>query len=527
MQRKKLQIWLPVLFSLTMILGMIIGFKLREDVRGVSGFLKMSKQSSVQEVLNLVNARYVDEIPEDSLTQTAIQQILEKLDPHSAYIPAGLLKYANEDLEGGFEGIGVEFQLFYDTVNITNVLKDGPSEKAGLMVGDKMVKVNDTINLVKKDFNQIRKWLRGPRGSTVKVTVVRGGQLKDFTITRGTIPLPAVSTAYIIAPKLGFIHIDKFSETTYEEFMQSLEKLQKNGMDRLIVDLRGNNGGYMNEAVEIADEFLDGNKRIVYTQGSKIKKQEYRAKREGLFEKGRLVILIDETSASASEVLAGALQDWDRATIVGRRSFGKGLVQEQYQLSDGSALRLTVARYFTPLGRNIQKPYTQGRAKYEEELMERYHNGEVIHGDTSKHNSKPYKTPAGRTVYGGGGITPDVFVGADPAIFDKNIAALYRKGTLNNFIYTYYVNNSSSFKKYTDPVSFANQFSFGELHWNQLKNFAAKDSINLNTVSAKNKAEILQKMELIMARQIWRNEGYYQVSNQTDKAVKKALEILK
>jgi carboxyl-terminal processing protease len=527
MGSKKLQVWLPVLFALVMILGMIIGFKLREDVRGVSSFLKLSKKSSIQEVLDLVDARYVDDIGDDSLTLTAIEQILEKLDPHSVYIPSDKLKYANEDLEGGFDGIGVEFQLFYDTVNITNVLKGGPSEKAGLLVGDKIVKVNDSINLVKKEFNKIRNSLRGPKGSNVKVTVVRNAQLKDVTITRGTIPLPAVSTAYMIAPKVGFIHIDKFSETTYEEFMQSLEKLQKSGMDKLIVDLRGNGGGYMNEATQIADEFLEDDKLIVYTQGEHVKKQEYRAKREGLFEKGKLIILIDETSASASEVLAGALQDWDRATILGRRSFGKGLVQEQYQLSDGAALRLTVARYFTPLGRNIQKPYSQGRAKYEEELMERYNNGEVMHGDTAKHNSKPFKTPGGRTVYGGGGITPDVFVGADSSNIDKNVVALYRKGILSNFIYTYYVSNINTFKSYKDPVSFSNQYSFGETHWSHLKTFAAKDSISLDAVSAKDKAETLERMEVMMARQIWRNEGYYQVNNQTDKAIKKALEILK
>ncbi len=526
MGSKKLQVWLPILFALVMILGMSIGFKLRENA-GAMSFFKISKQTPVQEVLELIDARYVDKLTNDSLSQTAIEQILEKLDPHSVYIPASDLKYANEDLEGNFEGIGVEFQVFYDTVNVVNVLKDGPSFKAGLQVGDKIVKVNDTINLVKSNPEKIRRSLRGPRGSEVKVTIVRSGQLKNFTISRGTIPLPAVDAAYIIQPKTGYIHLGKFSETAYEEFMQSLEKLQKSGIDKLILDLRGNGGGFMKEAVQIADEFLDDDKLIVYTQGNHVKKQEERARREGLFEKGKLVILIDETSASASEVLAGALQDWDRATIAGRRSFGKGLVQEQYQLSDGSALRLTVARYYTPLGRNIQKPYTQGRAKYEEELMERYHNGEVVYGDTSKHQTQPYKTPGGRTVYGGGGITPDVFVGADSGQMDKTIASLYRKGTLSNFIYNYYVANLSMFNKFKDPISFSKQFDFGETQWTALKNFAAKDSIQLDNVSLTDKSETLQRMEMLMARQIWRSEGYYQVYNQTDKAIKKALDILK
>jgi carboxyl-terminal processing protease len=527
MGSKRLQVWLPVLFALTMIAGMAIGFKLREKTTTLDGFFRLSKKNSVQEVLDLVRSRYVDDIGTDTLTTTAIEEILSKLDPHSVYIPAEQLQEANEDIEGNFKGIGVEFQLFNDTVNVVNVLKDGPSDKAGLLVGDKIVKVNDTINLVKKDADKIRKSLRGPGGSKVSVIIVRNNQQKKFTIERGTIPLPSVDAAYIIEPKTGYIHLNKFSETTYEEFMEALEKLQKQGMDKLILDLKGNGGGLLNEAVQIADEFLADNKLIVYTQGSHVDKSEYKTKRDGLFEKGELVLLIDETSASASEVLAGALQDWDRATIIGRRSFGKGLVQEQYQLSNGSALRLTVARYYTPLGRNIQKPYSQGREKYREELYDRYINGEVIHGDTVAPVGKAYKTPKGRTVYGGGGITPDIFVSADTGKVDKSISKMYQKGTLQNFIYTYYVSNMNFFKKFKDPVSFANQYSFGETEWSRLQEFAARDSASLQNVPAKDKALVLERMEELMARQIWRMEGYYEVNNLTDETVKKALEVLK
>lgn len=527
MGSKKLQVWLPVLFALVMIVGMAIGFKLREKTSSIAGFLKLNQRNSVQEVLDLVQSRYVDEIGTDSITTTVIEQILAKLDPHSVYIPAEELKFANEDLQGNFKGVGVEFQVFNDTVNVINVMKDGPSDKAGLQVGDMIIRVNDTTSLVKKDADAIRKALRGPEDSKVKVSILRNGQMKDITITRGVIPLPSVMASYIIAPKTGFIHLSKFSETTYEEFMSSLEALQAKGMDRLILDLRGNSGGLLQEAVQMADEFLDSDKLIVYTQGSHIKRTDHRSRRDGLFEEGKLVILIDESSASASEILAGALQDWDRATIIGRRSFGKGLVQEQYQLSDGAALRLTVARYFTPLGRNIQRPYTAGREKYLEEAYNRYENGELIHGDTSQPTGKPYKTPKGRLVYGGGGITPDVFVGADSAKPDRSITALYTKGILQNFVYRYYVANRTAFSQYKDPASFSAAYDFGEKEWNALRDFAARDSIRLDNVPAKDKAETLRRMETLMARQIWRYAGFYEVYNKTDKAVQKALEILK
>jgi carboxyl-terminal processing protease len=524
MGSKKLQVWLPVLFALVMIVGMMIGFKLREKT---SQLFSLRGKDEVEEVLDLVQSRYVDNISSDSLKNSVIDEILSKLDPHSVYIPPEELNYANEDLEGNFKGIGVEFQQFNDTVNVINVLKDGPADKAGVKVGDMIIKVNDTVNLVKKDADQIRKALRGPGGSKVVVTVLRGNQQKKLEISRGTIPLPSLDAAYMIAPKTGFIHLNKFSETTYEEFMSSLEKLQKQGMEKLILDIRGNGGGLLNEAVQIADEFLDDDKLIVYTKGTHVTKQEYNAKREGLFEKGKLVLLIDETSASASEVLAGALQDWDRATIIGRRSFGKGLVQEQYQLSDGAALRLTVARYYSPLGRNIQKPYTGGRKKYYEDFYNRYNSGELVHGDTAVPVGKPFKTPGGRTVYGGGGITPDIFVGVDSGKLDKNIASLYTKNTLQNFIYRYYVSNINTFSKFKDPEGYYSQFSFGENEWKQLNSFAMKDSINLQNVPQKDKMETLERMKTMMARQIWRYEGFYEVNNQTDKAVKKALEVLK
>lgn len=524
MGSKKLQVWLPVLFALVMIAGMMIGFKLREKT---SQLFSLKGKDEVQEVMDLVRSRYVDHVNSDSLKDAAIDEILSRLDPHSVYLPAEKVEMETEDLMGNFKGIGVEFQQLDDTVNVISVIKDGPAEKAGVQVGDKMLRANDTVSLIKKQPDQVRKVLRGAEGSKVTVTVLRGNTEKKLTISRGTIPLPSLDAAYMIAPKTGFIHLSKFSETTYEEFMEAMERLKKQGMDKLILDIRGNGGGLLNEAVQIADEFLDDEKLIVYTQGSHVPKSEFKAKREGLFEQGKLVLLVDETSASASEVLAGALQDWDRATIIGRRTFGKGLVQEQYQLSDGGALRLTVARYYSPLGRNIQKPYTGGKQKYYEDFYKRYTTGELVYGDTIAPVGKAFKTPGGRTVYGGGGITPDIFVGVDSGKMDKNIAALYNKGTLQNFVYRYYVNNLPVFGQYKDPATFYRQYTFGEAQWAALTAYAAKDSVYLATVPAKDKAETMERMRTMMARQIWRHEGYYEVNNQTDKAVKKALEVLK
>jgi carboxyl-terminal processing protease len=357
--------------------------------------------------------------------------------------------------------------------------------------------------------------------------VLRDNKPLNLSIVRGNIPIPSVDAAYMITPGTGFIHINKFAESTYREFMMAMEKLQQQKMQKLIVDLRGNGGGFLSQAVNISDEFLDENKLIVYTQGAHVTKNEYRCRRDGLFEKGELILLVDEGSASASEVLGGALQDWDRATIVGRRTFGKGLVQEQYELSDGAALRLTVARYYSPLGRNIQKPYDQGYDKYEEEIVQRFHSSEVISGgDTSKIKGKPFKTPKGRIVYGGGGIMPDVYVPLDTTSTGKEVMKLYMKGTLSNFIYNYYTKHKQEIKQFKTPAQLARGFKAGEAEWNALKSFAVKDSIDLSKANAKDKNDIIKRITPLIARQLWRYQGYYEVLNLTDKFVQKALDVL-
>ena len=507
---------------------MMIGYQIKSNTRS-NGFFASSSASSLQEVTELVKAKYVDAIAGDSINQMAIDELLAHLDPHSVYIPAAEFRDVNDELMGNFQGIGVEFQLFNDTINVVQVFKDGPSDKAGMQVGDMIIKANDTVQLagIKIKTDSIRKQLRGPAGSTVKITILRNGLQKDILIKRGNIPVPSVDAAYIIAPQTGYIRINKFAERTYEEFMQSLEKLQKQGMEKLIVDLRGNGGGLMNEATSIADEFLDADKLIVYTQGSKSPRMEYHCRKEGLFEKGKLVVLVDETSASASEVLSGALQDWDRAAIVGRRTFGKGLVQQQFRLSDGSAVRLTVARYYTPLGRNIQKPYNKGKEKYEEELIDRFHDGELLRADTTKNPGPSFKTPSGHIVYGGGGITPDYFVPYDTTKMQTSFLKMYYKNTLSNFVYRYYIKRKAYFGTLHSPEELLQKFIPGENEWQQLSLFAAKDSIQLNNADAKDKTEVLHRMQGLMARQIWGNAGYFEVMNISDPVVKKGLEVFK
>lgn len=529
MRSKKLQVWQPFLFALVMVVGMAIGFQLSNKTLGNKLF-SSNKSSSVQEVVELINSKYVDKFQKDSINQLAIEELLTHLDPHSIFIPAKYLNRVNDDLKGQFQGIGIEFQQFNDTLNVMYVLPGSPAEKAGLQAGDQFIKINGISEVAGKNVgaDSIRKLLRGETGSSVKITLLRDGMLKDVMVARANIPVSTIDAAYVMEDKkTGYIRINKFGERTYEEFMQSLEGLQKKGTTQLIIDLRGNGGGFLNEAVQIADEFIDGNKMIVYTQGDKSAKTEYTAKRPGIFEKGKVVVLIDESSASASEVLAGALQDWDRATIIGRRSFGKGLVQQQFGLSDGSALRLTIARYYTPLGRNIQKPYNKNREEYENDLVERVQHGELTIGDTSKPKGKPYKTPAGKTVYGGGGITPDVFVPIDTTAYADFQFPLYRKNTLVKFVYHLFKENSKLFKQQKNTETLEKVFSPGQKEWQQFLQFAAKDSINLSKATSAQQTDLLKRMQSLMARQIWRTEGYFELVNKNDAVIKTALSSLR
>lgn len=524
---KKLQVWMPLLLSITMIIGMMFGYKMRDSLPGKK-FFSLDKPFPVQEVMDLVKDKYVDDVKINELSDTAIVAILKKLDPHSVFIPSEELDGVNEDIAGSFFGIGVEFDIIDDTINIVNIIPDGPSSKAGIRIGDKIIKVNDSAIAGKKlPVEKIRKLLRGEVGTQVSVGILRNGEVKSISITRGVIPVSSVDASYMIGNGIGYIRLNKFSQTTYREFMKALEGLQKQGLKKLMLDLRGNGGGVLDEAVSIADEFLDGDKLITYTEGKHFPKKEYRCKRPGLFEKGELVVLADEGTASASEVLIGALQDWDRATIMGRRSFGKGLVQEQYDLSDGSALRLTVARYYTPIGRSIQRSYENGESAYYNEISDRYTDGEMISADSIKNDtSKVYKTKGGKIVYGGGGITPDIFIPLDTIGFGHLSNAAYRKGTINKFSYNYYLANATALNTFKTPEEFKNKFSFTDDGWKQFDLFAAKDSVNLDKVSPKEKDNFILLIKSGIARELWRNEGFYEMINSDDTVVKKGYELL-
>lgn len=529
MRNYKLQVWLPLVFSIVMIAGMFFGYQMHDPGGNGKGFFLAEKNTPLQEALDLIKLKYVDSVRLDSLQGGAIEQMMSKLDPHSVYFPPVELKEANEELAGNFDGIGVEFNIFKDTVNVVYVIPKGPSDIAGLQIGDKILRANDSSLTDRfRSNDEIRQLIRGESGSKIILHILRGQKNVDITVTRGRIPVSSVDAAYMIDTAVGYIKLNKFTESSYEEFMESLEKLKNEGVKQLVLDLRGNGGGFMNEAVEMADEFLDGNKLVVYTQGVNNKKREYRCRRDGLFEKGKLIILVDELSASASEVLAGALQEWDRATIIGRRTFGKGLVQEQYSLSDGSAIRLTVARYYTPLGRSIQRPYENGKKVYMDELWDRFSNGEMLYADSNKvNNGREYKTENGKIVYGGGGIMPDIFVPIDTNGFQPGVNRMLFDGNFNSYVYNYYLQHRSKVDQYSNLTAYVEKFDGTNEMWQGLVNFAVYDSVNLNTISPREKGALQKRLKALLARFRWRNTGFYQVLNEDDPVFKRALEELK
>lgn len=527
MRNKRLQVWLPLILSLCMVAGMFVGYRIKGNMPN-KGIFFVERQKPVQEVLDLIQRKYVDKENLDSLGNVAIQALLQGLDPHSVYLPVRELKQANEDLQGVFYGIGVEFNIIDDTTNVLNVLAGGPSEKAGLRTGDKIIKVGDSLIAGNKTSAEtLKNLLRGPRGAKVTISILRHSNLLPITISRGAIPLFSLDAAYMVNDSIGYIRLNKFSETTYKEFMQAMEKLQAKGMTNLIFDLRDNGGGILTEATNIADEFLDGNKLITYTEGENSPRRDYFCDKEGIFEKGALIVLANEGTASASEVIIGALQDYDRAIIIGRRTFGKGLVQEQFELSDGSGLRLTVARYFTPLGRGIQKSYINGREAYKKDLVNRFKNGEMATSDSIKHAGvKQYVTQAGKVLYAGEGITPDIFVPYDTLTYDKNLMKLLMTGKLNEFVYRNYLQHQKEFDGYKSASEFNKNYTVEEKTFEKLIEMAAKDSIQLTLKNSTDKAQISRQIKALTARQIWRSEGFFEVSNIYDEVMKKALEML-
>lgn len=524
---KRFQVWLPLLFAIVMVWGMIIGYQLQNSMgRKSSGNNGINNTS--EEVLELIKEKYVDKANMDSLNLAAIDAMLDKLDPHTTYIPAQRLGDVNDGLRGSMQGgLGIEFQLFADTINIVYVIDKGPAAEAGLQTGDQVIKIGDsTVAGHRKTTDEIRKMLRGNGGTTIDLTTLRNSKTQTITIKRGLIPIPSVDAAFIAAPGVGYIRLNKFAETTYKEFMQAMDKLKQQGMTKLILDLRDNGGGVLDAAVNIADELLEDGRLIVYTEGDKIKRKDYNSTKPGVFEQGPLVVLMNEMSASASEVLAGALQDNDRGTIIGHRSFGKGLVQEQYVLSDGGALRITIARYYTPLGRSIQKSYAQGRKIYQDEVFERFYHSDSTYNDSLYTKGKLYKTANGKIVYGGGGIAPEIYVAYDTANYSAGAARLFNSSLLSNFTYQFYKQNKTALPAYKTSQAFVTSFNLPQNTWNNLVDFAKKDSVNLPVNDSNLKAESLEKVKALLARQIWRNDGYFEVENANDKTFKKALDVI-
>jgi len=535
-QKKKLIVYQPLIYALVMVLGMIIGFKVYSSLNKKPVFMSVANNtgslSQINDIISFVEQRYVDTIDTKNLVDDAIAEILNNLDPHSVYIPPEDMETTTASLEGKFEGIGVEFFILNDTISVITPITGGPSEALGILSGDKIVTIEkDTVagNGIKN--KDVIDKLRGKKGTVVNVGIKRYGMndLLSFDIKRDKIPLNSVDVGYMIDESVGYIKISKFSETTYNEFADELIELKSNGLKDLIIDLRQNPGGYLVAATNIIDELLGDKRLIVYTEGRNHKRSEYKARRKGIFESGRLVVLIDEGSASASEILAGAIQDWDRGTIVGRRSFGKGLVQEQYRLQNGGALRLTVAEYFTPTGRSIQKPYDIGDNKaYAMELNERYESGELMIEDSIKTvDKKEFKTALGRTVYGGGGITPDVFAPIDT--LENNPETIFANSQIASFAYDYYGKNKNEFIGFNSLKAFVENYSVSNNVFNQFLDFLNKEdekSVAQNTIN-KNKQLFGTKIKAFFAKQIWKNKGYYSVIQSIDSEVNKAYDLIK
>lgn len=510
-----------------MIAGMFLGYKMRDGLPGKS-FFYVEKRRPMQEIMDIIQNRYVDEVSMNKIADSGIQAMLAQLDPHSTFIPASQLEKVNDDINGIFFGIGIEFNLIDDTLHVVNVLKDGPAAVAGLQTGDKVLQASDSLISGKKlEIERIRKILRGPLSSEISLVILRGSVKKTIVVKRGSIPITSIDAAYMIGKNIGYIRLNRFSSQTYREFMVSLESLKKQEMQKLILDLRDNGGGVLEEAVEIADEFLSDDKLITYTEGKHTPKKEYRCRREGQFEKGELVVLANEGTASASEILMGALQDWDRATIIGRRTFGKGLVQDQFTLSDNSALRLTIARYYTPVGRSIQRSYARGGKAYYDDIYKRYVDGEMVNADSVKNDTtKIFKTMHGKKIFGGGGISPDFFVAADTTSLKILTAKLINKGLLNDYGYRYFLKKPDLLAIFKTPDQFARTFAVSDESWSIFETMAAHDSINLKNLDVKEKSFLTNFLKLSVARQLFRTEGYYETLNSEDANIKKALEVL-
>jgi len=494
--------------------------------------LTVGKLSSL---LYHIDRNYVDSVDKNKLIDAAIVSMLEELDPHSIYIPKEDLDEVNEPLKGNFEGVGIQFNIVKDTIYVVDAIAGGPSERIGIRAGDRVIAI-DKENVAGVGFknSDVMTRLRGKKGTKVDVAIMRKGEVTplDFTITRDKIPIYSVEAAYMAEPGVGYIKVSRFSATTMKEFRDKLTDLKGEGMKDLILDLQGNGGGYLRTAIEMADEFLGDRKLVVYTEGRTSPREDTYSTKEGLFEKGRLVVLVDEGSASASEIVSGAIQDWDRGLIIGRRSFGKGLVQRPVMLSDGSAVRLTVSRYYTPSGRSIQKSYEDGVEAYQREKIERLEKGELTTADSiHAADTVKYFTMNKRVVYGGGGIMPDVFVPIDTTQSSEYFGQLVRKGVLNTFALSHVDQNRAKLlAAYAGPDAFRRQFVVDDALTKELEAYAAKDGVEPDAQGMMRSQELINlRLKALIARDLWDTSAYWQMinaENPIDRSFQKALESL-
>ncbi len=530
----KYVIYLPFAFAMVLAIGLYFGSRIQfqSKISSLSGSISNNvhpiQHNKINAVLDYIQSEYVDSVSESKLTDQTIQSLLQELDPHSYYITAEEYAAMNEPLMGDFEGIGIEFSIQKDTIVVIAPIAGGPSEILGIQSGDRIVYIDSElvagIGITNKD---VMNKLRGQRGTKVNVKVLRHGlpKLIPIEITRDKIPIYSVDAAYMLTKTCGYIKISRFSKNTIDELKVAGRKLIESGLTELILDLRGNGGGFLDAAVQVADEFITGGKLIVYTKGRARKKEMYYAAAGGMFEKSNLVVLVDEGSASASEIVAGAIQDNDRGLIIGRRTFGKGLVQEQTPLwPDGSSIRLTVARYYTPTGRCIQKPYKKGSKTYYNDYYKQLNNGEFLTIDSlSIPDSEKYKTAAGKTVYGGGGIMPDIIIPYDSLHNTYYFAEIVYRGILQQFAFNYSDKNRNMLNKYSSFEEFKNSFFINRGLLNEFIIYADKEGVEKKENEIERSLPLIKnRLKAYIARNIWQNDGFYPLINEIDPAIKVA-----
>lgn len=534
MNNKRSHIYLPIAFALVLIIGLFGGYRLNRFANNTGmGGIKGTPGSSVNlgELIQYINENYVDSVDTQKLNNDAISGMLFNLDPHSVYIPASDFSEANDALDGDFEGIGVQFRIERDSIVVISTIAGGPSAKVGIQAGDRIVKVDGKNTAgIKITNNQVMKLLKGPKGTKVETGIFRRGMKKllTFSIIRDVIPTMSIDYVWPYNAAVGYVKISKFSATTKDELTEALDDLRNQGKTKLILDLRGNAGGYLQEAIAVADQFLPDGKMIVYTKGLHRSKREFRSTKAGFWDNLPVTVLIDEGSASASEIVAGAIQDNDRGTIVGRRSFGKGLVQQQLDLADGSAIRLTVERYYTPTGRCIQKPYDKGSDDYYMEYYHRMTDGELETADSVKLNdSLKYTTPKGKTVYGGGGIMPDVFVPVEKGAAVKYFTEVAAGGALYQFAFDYTDQNRKALGSYKNVADFNARFTVSDEIFNQLVAYASKSGVKATANEiALSRQRICNELKSYIGRELFGEAGFFSNFLIHDPAFLKALGVL-